>query len=277
MKTTLSRLWIVVVGLNGLTTSLRADAAYSSTQIVELVQTGKAKRHGAQFANQGLGCETFLWEASEDHHIFFMMRDGHSYGEYREEFLKQGRFLAITECYLVADLRASEKLEKIEDLKYIRRHEKFEWVQDVWVASDIAWSFFMRTSRDGDLVPIGDSRSQRIVLGVLSVAFPDDITPIGKLFDVRLDRLNLIPEEMAYGNVNPTVEIFGISNRRCSIWAQWPEDNSKLEIILNEKVETAPGDSWPEPYRLREVARMSVHLENPQNAPFIFEATGNRK
>ena len=251
-------------------------ADYSSAKIAELIEAGKAKRHGAQFANQGLGCETFLWQESKEHHVFFFMRNGRSYGEYREEFLKEGRFVTITENFLIADLRDTEKLEKTKNLKYIRRHETLERLQDVWVASDIEWSF-MSTGSNGELIRNGDSRSQSIVRGVVSVVFPDNTTPDGKLFDVRLDRVDLIPEEVAYGDVDSNIEIFGITNRRCSIWAKWPQDNPKLAIILFEKVKTARMDTWPEPYRLHESARMLIGLESPQNAPFIFQPTSKVK
>ena len=248
-------------------------ADYSPAKIAELIEAGKAKRHGAQFSNQGLGCETFLWQESKEHHVFFFMRNGRSYGEYREEFLKEGRFLTIEELFLIADLRVPGELQNKTDLKYVRSHEKLEWHHHVCVASTIEWSF-MATGNNSELIQIGDSKSQRIVRGVVSVIFPDIVTPDGKLFDVRLDRANLIPEEVAYGDVNSMIECFGISNRRCSIWAKWPEDNAELTIILNEKVKPEPMDSWPLPYRLREVARMSINLESPRNTPFVFESTG---
>lgn len=250
---------------------LKAD--YSSAKISELIEAGKAKRNGAQFANQGLGCETFLWQESKEHHVFFFMRNGRSYGEYREEFLKEGRFLTIKELFLIADLRDPDELQNKTNLKYVRRLEKLEWLHDVCVASTIEWSF-METGNNNKMIQIGDSKSQRIVRGVVSVIFPDVITPDGKLFDVGLDRAKLIPEEVAYGDVDAMIESFGISNRRCSIWAKWPEDNAKLTIILNEKVKPEPMDSWPFPYRLREVARMSISLESPRNTPFVFESTG---
>ena len=74
---------------------------YSPDQIRELISSGNAKPHGAQFANQGLGCKTFLWQKSDDKHIFFFTRNGNTWGEYRDETLDKGRFLRIDEMYLI--------------------------------------------------------------------------------------------------------------------------------------------------------------------------------
>jgi len=252
---------------------------YSPSQITNLINDGKATQNGAQFSNQGIGCETFLRKDSDDHFVFFFLRDGTSYGEYRDEFLSHGRIQTIREKFLVADLRSSEALKKATEFSFVQRDEEYHWNHDVVVGSKVTW-LFITTHPDGTDEQKHDEYVQYLVRGVVSVVFPEQVMPLEKKFQVRLERTTLSNyekmyggvEQMMYGGVGTVIDVLHSQNNRYSIWATWPESDPQLAIILDELVPRDPRDSWPFPYRSKEVARMPISLQKPQFVPFAFEA-----
>lgn len=245
-----------------------SEPTYTPAEISELVRSGSAREHGAQFANQGRGCLTYLWIESDRHTLFVFLRDGVSYGEFRDEVLLDGGFISTTEQYLVADSREKSILLKTEVLRFVRKQELAIWKDEVCVGSTIRWSF-LSTTLNGKVLEREAVIEKRMVRGVVSVIFPDRQTPNGETFLVGLERKSLTPHEIAFGRVSPIIETFGLSNRRCSIWAQWPQDDPELVVILNKRLLKDPLDSGPE-FRTKRVASMTISLDPPMNVPFIF-------
>jgi len=243
---------------------------YTQSHITNLIDDGKATQHGAQFANQGMGCTTYLWKDSDDHHVFFFLRNGSSYGEYREECLSHGRILKIREKFLVADLRSSEALKNAGEFRFVQRDEEYHWNHNVWVGSKVS-RLFITTHPDWTEAQNSEEYVQYLVRGVVSVVFPEKVIPRQKRFQVRLERTTLSNYEKMYGGVGTIVEKVQSPNKEYSIWATWPESDPQLTIILEELMTKDPMDSWPLPYRSKEVARMVVSLKKPHCAPFVFE------
>lgn len=270
MKTTL--LSIVFALMAGI--AQPAEPSYIPAQIDARIQAGSAKEHGAQFANQGLGCRTYLWKESADHYVFFFRRDGMTYGEFRDEVLAAGRFLTIYERYLVADARESGALPKAKDLRFVCKETSLVRKNNVFVESKVRWSF-LTTDRSGNTLQRGETTERRMIRGVVSVIVPDELTPEADTFFVNLKRRNLTAHEKAFGDVRPVFESFGLSNRRCSLWAEWPEDDPELLVILSKKLPNPPNDATPLFVRTEEIASMKINLNPPQNVPIVFIPDGS--
>ena len=215
MKTTL--LSIVFAVLAGIAQS--AEPTYTPAQIDACIRAGSAKEHGARFANQGLGCRTYLWKESADHHVFFFRRDGVTYGEFRDEVLRDRRFLSIYERYLVVDAREPRTLPRAKELRFVCKETLPVWKNNVSVESKVRWSF-LTTDRSGNTLQRGETTVKRMIRGVVSVVVPDELTPEGDTFFVDLRRSNLTPHERAFGAVRPVFQYFGASSRRWSLWAR---------------------------------------------------------
>jgi hypothetical protein len=246
-----------------------AEPVYTPAQIEEWIQAGRSKQHGAQFANQGHGSRTYLWKDSNDHHVFFFRRDGVAYGEFRDEVLANGRFISIYEQYLVVEARDSEILSRANELRFVCKETMPVWKNNVFVESNVRWSF-VTTDRLGNILQRGETREKRMIRGVVSIVVPDELTPIEETFFVNLKRRNLTEYEQSFGDVRPVFQHFGLTNRRCSLWAEWPEDDPEFTVILSKKVPNPPNDATPSMVRKEEVASMRISLNPPQNVPFVF-------
>ena len=246
-----------------------SEPTFTPAQIDAYIQAGSAKSHGAAFANQGVGCRTYLWKESADHHVFFFRRDGVTYGEFRDEVLADGRFLSIFERYLVVDARKPEILPKAQELRFVCKETILVRKNNVWVESKVRWSL-LTTNQSGTTLKRGETVEKRMIRGVVSVVVPDELTPTGETFFVDLKRNNLTPHEKAFGNVRPVFEHFGLSNRRCSLWAKWPEDDPQMSVILRKKLPNPLHDAAPFLVRTEEVASMTINLNPPRNVPFVF-------
>jgi len=248
-----------------------AEPVYTPEQVDVLIQAGCAKEHGAQFANQGLGCKTYLWKDSADHHVFFFRRDGVAYGEFRDEVLEDGRFLSIYEQYLVDDGRRPEVLAKATELRFVCKETLPVWRSNVVVESKVRWSF-LTTDRNGKTLRRDETKVKRMIRGVVSVIVPDAVPPEGDEFSLNLKRSSLTPHEASFGREETGSEWFGPSKRRCSIWAQWPEDDPELILILSKHVPIPPDDSSLRfsPFRNEEIASMKIRMSPPSNIPIIF-------
>lgn len=168
----------------------------------------------------------------------------------------------------MADSREESILQKTKVLQLVRRQELPIWKDEECIGSTIRWSF-LSTALNGEVLKREATMEKRMVRGVISVIFPHRLTPDGETFVVGLERKSLTPHEVAFGSVAPAIETFGLSNRRCSIWAQWPQDDPECVVLLDKKVPTDPLDSLPG-FRHKRVASMSVRLDPPTNAPFVF-------
>jgi hypothetical protein len=267
MKTTLLSIGFAL--LAGIAQS--SEPTYAPAQIDDLIQAGSAKEHGAQFANQGVGCRTYLWKESADHHIFFFRRDGVTYGEFRDEVLADGRFISIFERYLAADSRKPETLPEAHELRFVCKETIPVWKNNVYVESKVRW-LFLTTDLSGNSLKRGEITEKRMIRGVVSVVVPDELTPNGETFFVNLKRSNPTPHESAFGAFDPVFEYFGLSNRRCSLWAEWPEDDPEIIVVLSKKLPNPPLDATPFSVRTKDVASMKIDLKPPQNVPFVFIA-----
>ena len=253
-----------------------SEPIYTPAQIDAHIQAGSAKEHGARFANQGLGCKTYFWKESEDHQVFFFRRDGVAYGEFRDEVLKDGRYRSIFEQYLVVDARKPEILSKMQELHFICKETIPVWKNNVLVESKVQWSF-LTTDQSGNTLKRFDTVEKLMIHGVVSVIIPHELTPTGETFFVDLKRSNLTHYEKTFGHIEPVFERFGLSNHRCSLWAEWPEDSPVMKIILSKKLPNPPLDENPFDYRKEEVASMTINLHLPQNVPFVFVPDESRE
>jgi hypothetical protein len=265
MKTILTAILVVLVTR----IALSAEPSYTPARIEALIQDGSAKEHGAAFANQGAGCRTYLWKDSANHHVFFFRRDGAASGEFRDEVLEDGRFLSIYERYLVVDDREPEALAKSGERRFVCKETVPVWRNKVAVEMNVRWSFLV-TDRNGTTLRRGDATEKRMIRGVVSVVVPDDVAVDRDEFRLGLKRSRLTPHERAFGDERPLIEHLGPSNRRCSLWAQWPEDDPELIVTLNRKISRSPDDSSLLPFRLKEVASMKINLNPSRYAPFVF-------
>jgi hypothetical protein len=162
---------------------------------------------------------------------------------------------------------------KSDVLRFVRKHERPIWKDEVCIGSTVQWSF-LTTARDGSEIKREANVEQRIVRGVVSVIFPDRWIPNGETFIVGLERKSLTIHEVAFGPVKSVIEVFGLSNRRCSIWAQWPQAAPDCVVTLDRRL---PNDSRSSVTSLRteRLATMEVRLDPPSNAPFIFVPSAN--
>jgi len=261
----------VVLALLPVGTAQSMEPSYTPSQIDELILAGSAKEHGAHFANQGLGCKSFLWKESVDRHIFVFRRDGVSYGEFRDEVLLDGRFMSIIERYLVADLRKPAILSKARVLRFVCKETIPVWKDKVFIESKVRWSF-LTTDLNGNILKRDATTKKRMIRGVVNVVVPDYLTPDGQTFFLGLKRKNLTPHESAFGAVNPVFEHFGLVNRRSSIWAEWPDDDAEFRVVLSKKAPNPPQDATPFVVRTERVATMTINLGTPKNTPFVFVA-----
>lgn len=246
-----------------------AEPTYPPAAIDRLISSGSAREHAARFANQGLGCETFLWVESDRHHVFVFRRNGVSYGEFRDVVRLEGGSLSITEQYLVADAREKDVLLKAKVLRFVRKHELQIWKGEELTGSTIQWSF-LTTALDGSNMKREAMVEQRMVCGVISVVFPERWTPNGETFEVWLERKSLTAHEIAFGSVTPVRWMSELSNRRCSIWAMWPQDDPECVVTLDKRLPKDPDDPLPW-FRTKRVASMGIRLDPPANVPFVFE------
>jgi hypothetical protein len=267
MKTILLFLCYVFIPLSVVYSS---EPRYTVQQINGLIEAGKAKSCGACFANQALGCRAYLWKDSNNHHVFFFLREGTCYGEYRDEVLADGRFLSTTEKYLVSDSRNAGFLAKSKVLPFVCKETENIWTDHACIEKKVRW-MFVSTDRKGNEVERGATVEQRMSHRVVNVFVPDRVAPHGKEFFIGLTRKNLSPHELAFGSLHPVVEHFGLTNGRCSIWALAPDDDAVFSVVLSKRIPDPKVGTVAFPdLATQRVASMTVNLDPPSNTPFVF-------
>ena len=247
-----------------------SEPKYTVQQINGLIEAGKAKRSGACFANQGLGCQSYLWKESNNHHVFFFLRDGTCYGEYRDEVLSGSRFLSTAERYLVNDSRKSEFLANTKVLPFVCKSNSRIWKDDACIESRIRWTF-VSTDLKGKEVERGATVEQGIRHGVISIIVPSHLASNDDEFLIGLTRESLTEHETAFGARNPVIEHFGLTNLRSSIWVQMPDANARFVVTLFKKLPDPEVGTVAFPgMRRQRLASMTISLDSPRNTPFVF-------
>lgn len=267
MKTILLSLCYMLVSLTVVHSS---EPTYTVQQINGLIEEGKAKRSGACFANQGLGCQSYLWKESDGHSVFFFLRDGTCYGEYRDQVLAGSRFLSTTERYLVCDARNAGFLANTKELSFVCKETENVWKDDACIEKEVRW-MFVSTDLKGNEVERGPTVVQRIRHRVINVLVPGRVAPQSEEFFIEVTRKNLTSHEIAFGRSLPVVEHFGLTNGRCSIWVLAPDDDAKFSVVLSKKL---PGrDEFTSAIvgrKRQRVASMTVNLDASRDTPFVF-------
>jgi hypothetical protein len=224
------------------------ELEYAPTRIQELVQSGEAASHGAQFAASrgALNCRTFLWKKSPDHHVFFFLRNGKSYGEFRDEVLSEGRFLRIIENYLVSGARDVWQLVTVKERPVVRREEKLLWKDGKWDGSDLKWSF-MWCGGQGHILRAEPALTERILRRSIVLQVNPRLTSKNAEYYVKAFRPETTHYERAFGD-----KIFGehyllseskLSDGRCTLRVEWPESRPQLVFELHERIPNPPLDA----------------------------------
>lgn len=242
------------------------------------MKSGAAKWHGAQFANQGLGCLTYLWPESPDHHVFFFARDGVFYGEYRDEHLKAGRFLEVTEHYLTKDTRSLEgsvRLDERLELPFVRKTTTLLWENDVWVASTVTWQF-LTCSRDGMVMRSEPPEVIKTVRREVTLVVPERQFTKPVEYYAQALRPETSPYEEAFGAGLTRQDEFSfgmqkLADGRCTFRLEWPESRPAIVFELHERVPNPPRDANPEMVRTVKVASMLVKALPGTGSPVVFE------
>lgn len=246
------------------------EPSYTLAQIDSRIRDGSATERLARFANQGLGCTSYLWKESADHRVFFFRQDGVNYGEFRDE-VSGPQGLSVHEQYLTASARNPETLTKAETLRFVIKQSSFVRKNNVCLEANIRWSF-LTTDRSGNVIQREKATEKRMIRGVVSIVVPPELRPAGETFFVNVKRSHLTPHEREFGYEIPVFEHFGLSGGRCSIWTEWPEDDPQLTVILSKKLPNPPAnlDANPDEVRTKDVATMKISLNPPMNVPYVF-------
>jgi hypothetical protein len=234
---------VVGMALAAVSSAGAEDLPFTPSQIRRLIDSGVAPGRGAGFATtrygSGVVSNTHLWQESADHQVFFITRNGISYGEYREQTLaKATRFAELKECYLVAEARTADYLREATTLPFVRRKTTHEWSDKTWTGSIVAWSFLW-CDRHGKIVRHGESQKQQLVRRLLEIRVPENLTTPArddKLSGYYIDVHRLRPTkfEQAFGNDWQSKATAKLKDGRCSIWINCPTDARDLVFDLFE-------------------------------------------
>lgn len=235
----------LIVGMALATVSFACaeDLPFTPSQIRRLIDSGVAPQHGANFAapryGSGVVSSTHFWQESAGHHVFFVTRNGISYGEYREQRLAEGTRLAeLKESYLIAEARTADYLREATTLPFIQKKTTYEWSNKTWTGSIIEWSFLW-CDRNGEIVRRGKSLKQQLVRRLLDIRVPENLTTparddnfSGYYIDVH--RRKPTEFEQAFGNDWQSKATAKLKDGRCSIWINCPTDARNLVFDLYE-------------------------------------------
>jgi hypothetical protein len=253
----------------------RADEqlAFTPYRISEIVDCGDAPRLGAVFAPSSVGSWSHLWRDSDKHHVFFIYRLGRSFGEYREEWLSEGRFIEITENYLITKARESDFLENADEYPFVCRKERFDWRKAgkdntlVCTGSTVQWSFLW-CDGSGNINKRGQSQEQKLVRQPITVHVAKAQLAKNKEYSIHYHRKVLTDYEQAFGTDNRSS--VRLVNGECSFSTIWPPKEPKLVIELHERVPNPPNDATPFAIRTKAVATMTVDLNTVTDGAIAF-------
>jgi hypothetical protein len=233
------------------------ESFYSPKQIHDLISSGVAQPHGAQSENRDLGCQTFLWEKSNDRHIFFFTRDGRALGEYRDEMLVKGEFLRIDELYLNSTARNSKVMEK---LPFVRRLTTLHWDDDTWVGSTIEWTLLLRKP-DGTVAEYLKHGGENTSKATVTVHLPTDLMAKDKKHYLALYKRNVSEFDKAfYHHIDEGKGLrlwwSEVVNGECEIRTEWPTQSPDFLFDLHERIPNPPSDAIPSSVRTKIIASM---------------------
>jgi len=250
MKRTFSLvLCVVVVCLAGCRSSSISprETFYYQKQINDLISSGVAQPHGAQFGNQGLGCNTFLWRKSDDRHVFFFTRDGKSLAEYRDEMLSNGKLLRIEEMYLTSAARNAGFLKTAEELPFIRKVTTLHRDGDTWVGSTIRWSLLLR-KRDDAVTKCLKEEIERTSRASVTIVVPADVMAKDKEYYLAAYKHNITEFDKAFSrrvaeNKDLQLQWGKVVNGECEMRIEWTTQRPELLFELHERIPNPPNDA----------------------------------
>lgn len=251
------------------------EAFYSPKQMHDLISTGVAQPHGAQFENQGVGCRTFLWRQSDDRHVFFFTRDGKSLGEYREEILSNGRFLRIEEMYLTSTARNTGFLKAAEELPFVRKVTTFHRDGDTWVGSTIQWALLLR-QRNGTVTKYLKREIERTSKASVTIIVPANVMAKGKEYYLAVYKQNLTEfDKTFYRRIDDKkglqLQWGKIVNGECEMRLEWPTQRPEVLFELHDRIPNPPNDATPFLVRTKDILSMKRTSAITQGETINFE------
>ncbi|HDY65054.1 MAG TPA: hypothetical protein ENH84_02320 [Phycisphaerae bacterium] len=249
---------------------------YSPRQIDDLISSGTAVPHGAQFENQGIGCNTFLWRKSDDIHVFFFTRDGESLGEYREEILSNGRFLRIEEMYLTSTARNTDFLKAAEELPFVRKLTTLHRDGDTWMGSTIHWALLLR-ERDGTVTKHLKQEIERTSKASVTIIVPANVMTKDKEYYLAAYKQNITDFDKAfYRRISEEkglqLQWGKVVNGECGMGIEWPTQHPELLFELHERIPNPPNDATPFLVRTKSILSMKRTSGYTQGETIQFES-----
>lgn len=265
--------WIAIAWSIG--PGLGADLTYSRDRVDSLIHSGAARVHGAGIGHPGGEKTVYLWEESDEHSVFFILRNGVFFGEFRDIVLKNKKFQKTHETILIPGAADPAVLAKTARLRFVTKESVPKWDHGVVVGRTDRW-WFSTNDQDGKSIYREETVVKHVKRSVLSVVVPDELTPDGESYFLGVERTNLTPHEKALGKNVTAIESFGLSNRRGSIWVDWPEDDPDLVVKLwkHTPKRPSPHDADPSMILTKEIGSMTISMVPQKNEPFVFIPSG---
>jgi hypothetical protein len=246
-------------------------------QIKKLISTGAAKPHGASFANQGLGCTSFLWRKSNDRDVFFFTRDENSYGEYRDELLSNGKILRIEEMYLDSKARNADFLKVTEQLPFVCKVTTLHRDNNAWYGSTIRWSLLLR-ERDGALVKILKNATETTIKAAFTTVVCSTILAEDKEYYLAIYKYNVSEFDKAFNNFDYIAEGKGLPlwygkvvNGECKVQAECPAMSTEFLFELCQRIPNDPRDAMPFAMRTKVISSMKLTTAITQDMVIDFK------
>lgn len=271
---------------------------FTPQRIEQIIQTEKLPRHGACFAvSQGaLNCASYLWAESDTRHVFFFLRDGKSYGEFRVESLSDGRFLSIVENYLVGDARTLSQEKIGTEHPCVRREETMEWKDGTWIGSKIRWSFLW-CSANGEVKRREPAVVENMTRTILQLEVPASLMPKNLQYYVNLYRTKTTAFERAFyvlqeGKpyfldhalaLDRATPLIGVQSLKrgpvlreavdtiVPLRALWIDSHPELCIEFYERIPAPPLDALPSVVRLKLLDVMKINASLLKGDKLRFE------
>jgi len=235
---------------------------YSPSEILQKVESKEAVEGGGpSLAGSGLGTSTYCWKLTDDHYVFFLLRDGKSFSEYREEHRKSGRYMSIREVFLTVP----EREKKDDHLKlartYICRETRYIWFEDVWVGEDRQYKRYV-TDAKGQVQQESGWSSQYILRQTLTIRIRPAMLSHEKEYYVEVLRPASCGYEPDFKEPDQDGAYFidrqKVIDNQCAVRVEWSVQAPKSLIRVSERIPNPKEDATPFLIRTKPVFSRSV-------------------